>query len=760
MVKDMENTNKENKKEIDLLDIWRIALKRKWVIISAVLVILVITAVHLFTRIPLYKATATIIIENPSSNMLDINEAYPSSPYYQYDFTGAYFNTQLRLLTSRSMAERVARKMSLADRPEFQTGQETRKSIFHTFKDFVTLKWLFKRKPSEGEVDSEGVFEQNPNEVYAFTVLGGLSVSPIEETRLVEVSYSSPHPQLAADVVNTVVEEFINYSVEMRYEATQQASEFLNEQIASLRSELSAKEREIQRYGEEKELLYLSDKESSVVSKFGDLNSALTQAQIERIKTESLYLELRDLEVDSLPQYINNPVIQSLKTEYNQMLNSYQEKLKTFKPSYPEMVSLSAKIDSMRNQLKDEIQKAVKAAESDYRAALKEENKLQGLLSEQRKDVIQMNNNAILYNSLKIEIENKRDLLNSLLARQNETLVSARLKGLKSSNIKIIDTALVPGAPYYPNKSRSFMLALLLGLFIGVGLAFVIDYVDNTIKEPEEAERLVPLPSLGVIPFVSKDGMKRGNAYTSYTYGTEEQKEPLRIEDFEMINHIYPKLSVSENYRTLRTSILFSHAGNVPKIISFTSAFPQEGKTATLVNTAVSFAQLNKKVLMIDADMRKPRLHKVFDLNITNGLSSYLTGKIILNEAVKETKIENMFVITSGPHPPNPVELIDTPRMKELIDTVKERFDFVFIDTPPVLAVVDSAIVSSISDGTVFIVKIGKTTRKAYVNSIRALEKVKANVIGVVYNEMKVKGRGYYSAEQHGYLGTYYEEKR
>ncbi|MBD3414631.1 MAG: polysaccharide biosynthesis tyrosine autokinase [Candidatus Aminicenantes bacterium] len=755
----MENINKESKKEIDLLDIWRIAVKRKWIIVSAVAVILVISAIQLFTQVPLYRATATIIIENPSSNMLNINDAFPTSPYYQYDFTGAYFNTQLRLLTSRSLAERVARKMNLADRPEFQSPEEPQTGLFQKFKNFVTLKWLFRSKTSDQEEETETVFEQNPNEVYAFTVLGGLSVSPIEETRLVNVSYSSPHPQLAADVVNAVVEEFINYSVEMRYEATQQASEFLNEQIAQLRSELSAKEREIQRYGEEKELLYLSDQESSVVSKFGDLDSALTQAQIERIKAESAFLELRDLEVDSLPQYISNPVIQNLKTEYNQMLNTYQEKLKTFKPSYPEMVSLSARIDSMRDQLKDEIQKAVKAAESDYRAAVKEENKLQGLLAEQRKDVIKMNNNAILYNSLKIEIENKRDLLNSLLARQNETLVSARLRGLKSSNIKIIDTALVPGGPYYPNKSRSLMLGLLLGLFVGVGLAFLIDYVDNTIKDPEEAERLIDLPSLGVIPFVSKDGAKKGNAYTSYSYGSEGQEKPMDIKQFEMINHQYPKLSVSENYRTLRTSIMFSHAENVPKAISFTSAFPQEGKTATLVNTAVSFAQLNKKVLMIDADMRKPRLHKVFDLNILNGLSSFLTGKIYLDEAIKETKLQNMSVITSGPHPPNPVELMDTPRMKELIDTVKERFDFVFIDTPPVLAVVDSAIVSTAADGTVFIIKIGKTTRKAYVNSIKALQKVNAHIIGLVYNEMKVQGRGYYSPERHGYMGTYLEEK-
>jgi polysaccharide biosynthesis transport protein len=755
----MENLNKKSKKEIDLLDIWRIALKRKWIIVSAVVVILIVTAVHLFTRMPLYRATATVIIENPSSNILSINDAFPTSPY-QYDFTGAYFNTQLKLLTSRSLAERVARKMNLSDRPELQASQGENKNIFQTFKDFVTLKWLFKSKPPEEDADSDLAFERNPNEVYAFTVLGGLSVTPIEETRLVNVSYSSPHPQLAADVVNVLVEEFINYSIEMRYEATQQASEFLNEQIAQLRSELSAKEREIQRYGEEKELLYLSDQESSIVSKFQDLDSAATNAEIARIRAESAYLELRDLEVDSLPQYISNPMIQNLKTEYSQMLNTYQEKLKTFKPSYPEMVSLSARIDSMRNQLKEEIQKAVEAAESDYKAALKEENKLKALLNEQRKDVIKMNNNAILYNSLRIEIENKRTLLNSLLARQNETLVSARLKGLKSSNIKIIDSALVPGGPYYPNKRRGLMMGILLGLFVGVGLAFAVDYVDNTIKEPEEAERLVELPSLGIIPFVSKDGVMKGNAYAAYSYGNNKQKKPLKIESFEMINHKYPKLSVSENYRTLRTSILFSSPEKAPKAISFTSAFPQEGKTATLVNTAVSFAQLNKKVLLIDADMRKPRLHKVFNLRILNGLSSFLTGKIYLDEAIKETKVKNLSVITSGPHPPNPVELMDTPRMRELIDTVKERFDYVFIDTPPVLAVVDSAIISSVADGTIFIIKIGKTSRKAYVNSIRSLEKVNANIIGVVYNEMKVRGRGYYSAEQHAYLGSYYEEKR
>ncbi len=749
------------RKEIDLLDIWRVALKRKWIILACAGVIVILAALYSFSKVPLYQANATILIENPASSMLDIQDAFRNPTYTGYDYTGVYFNTQLRLLTSRTLAEKVARKLNLAERLQDGREDSNQKNIFRMFKDFITLRWIFSKESSSVQDESPlniMMPEKNPNEIYAFRVLGGLKVLPVEETRLVRLGYVSSNPVLAADIVNGVAEEFINYSVEMRYEVTQQTSEFLSEQIAQLRTELSAKERELQKYGEEKKLLYLDDQESSVVSKFGDLDSAFTQAQIDRIRAEASYRELRDISLDSLPQYISNPVIQNLKTEYTQLLSSYDEKLKVFKPSYPEMVGMRARLESLESQITNEISKAREAALSDYRAALNKEKSLSELLETQRQDVVKTNNNAILYNSLRIEVENKRALLNSLVSRQNETLVSARLRGLKSSNIKIIDRALVPGAPFSPNTSRNLALALLLGLFVGAGAAFFIDYLDNTVKGPEDADRIVDLPSLGVIPLISLDGKRRTQGYSaySYSYGSEENKETPKIRQFELINHYYPKLSVSEDYRTLRTSIMFSHADEEPRAIAFSSAFPQEGKTSTLVNTGVSFAQLEKKIVLIDADMRKPRLHKIFNIRNLTGLSSYLTGKEGTAEILQQSTLENIWVIPSGPHPPNPAELLESKRMKQLVRELKQQFDFILLDTPPVMAVVDAVIVSAAVDGTVVVLKVNKTTRKALAGTVQALNKSKAEIIGIVYNEMEMRGRGAYSP-YHSYMNTYYE---
>jgi len=752
------------KKEIDLLDFWHIAIKRKWVIIICAIVILFAAVIYSYTRVPFFRATATIMIQEPSSNMLNINDMINPASYFQYDFMGIYFNTQLRLLTSRSLAERVARRMGLSDRPELQVTEKPKKSLVQRVKDFVTLRWLTLSKKTEDEEEGKTEFLQDydPNTMYAFTVMGGLEILPIPETRLVAVNYVSPHATLSADIVNNLIEEFINYSVEMRYEATQQASEFLSEQIAQLRHELSEKEREIQKYGEEKRLLYLDDRESTVVSKFSDLNSAFTEAQIARINNEAAYRELQGLNIDSMPQYVNNPLIQNLKTEYTQILNEYNEKIKVYKPDYPDMVRIKARLDSMKSQLQEEIQKAVDAARSEYRAALKREESLQQVLEEQRSSVFNMNNNAILYNSLRIEVENKRNLLNSLVARQNETLVSARLRGLKSSNIKIIDRALIPGAPFSPNRKRNMMIGLILGLFMGVGAAFLIEYLDNTIKGPEDAEKLVKLPSLGIIPYIARDGARRKTdnqlGYV-YSYGKEDIKEenPLPvIKEIELINHLYPNLSVSEDYRTIRTSILFSHPEKAPQIICVSSSFPQEGKTATTTNTAVAFSQLEKKVLVIDGDMRKPRIHKVFNLRNIRGLSSYLTGKADLDEAIQKTSIDNLRIISSGPNPPNPAELLESRKMRELMLILREWFDVVLIDAPPVTAVIDPVIISDMSDGTVVVVRSGKTTRKALVHTVEELRKSKSPIIGIVFNEVKIRTGGYYSADHQRYLNGYY----
>jgi succinoglycan biosynthesis transport protein ExoP len=759
----------EKEKQIDLMEYWQMIVKRKWVIVSLIVIFILVAAVFSFTTTPLYRARATILIKEPSSRMLSIQEMFSSFPYQRYDFMNQNLNTQLKILTSRSLAERVARKMNLSARPEFQALGKSKMNLIQTVKNFFSFRWLFRMISPKSKTETQGIqpkFRTDPDAMYAYFILGGISVNPISDTRVVELSYASPYPVLAADIVNILAEEFIDYSIEMRYEATQEASQFLNEQIAQLREELAAKENELQRYGQEKELYFLSDSESTVLNKFADLNTAMTQAQIERINAESAYRELKDLNVDSLPQFVNNTLIQNLKTQYTNIKNEYEEKSKIFKPNYPEMIKLRAKLDSMKDELKSEIQKAVGAAETEYRSALKKEASLRSLLESQRKDVFKMNSNAILYNSLKIEVENKRMLLNSLVAKQNETLVSARLGGLRTSDIKILDKALVPTAPFSPNTRKNILLALFLGLFIGIGLAFLLEYLDNTVKEPEDVEKLVGLPSLGGIPYLSPDGMAGRNRYGyskhKYSYsrgkGSPRSSNMLtRVKGVELINELYPQFYISEDYRTIRTSILLSSASTPPKAITFSSSLPQEGKTATVANLAVSFAQLKKEVLVLDADLRKPRLHRIFKIRNSAGLSSYLTGRSSFEEVIQKTSIDNIWLIPSGPLPPNPAELLDSEKMKELVEEAKTRFDFVLIDTPPVLAVIDPVITSSFSDGTIFVIKAGETSRKPFLKAVEEFEKAKSKIIGVLFNEIKIKKQSYHSSYyRHYYRQQYY----
>ena len=372
------------------------------------------------------------------------------------------------------------------------------------------------------------------------------------------------------------------------------------------------------------------------------------------------------------------------------------------------------------------------------------------------------NNDSILYKSLEMEVENIQTVLSTLVSEQNKTQVSARLGGLKTSNIKILDRALVPESPVSPNKKRNLIVGFLLGFFFGIGLAFLTDFLDNTVKGPEDLERLTNLPSLGIIPHFSPNGQKeKGRYYSLYSYryrsrygprgAGDSSAELSKISEIELINHLFPKISIAEDYRTVRTAILFSHAENPHRVIAFTSTSPQEGKSATISNIAISFAQLGEKVLLIDADLRKPRLHKIFKVRNKSGLADFLTGRAGLEDTIQKTAVDNLWLMPSGPHPPNPAELLNSRRMKELIRLIQDRYATVLIDTPPVLAVIDPVIVSSLSDMTVLVMKLGATTRKPLLKTIEELYKAKAEIIGVVLNDAKLRRNGF------GYAGTYFQ---
>jgi len=760
--------NKEERKETDLIEYWKIIVKRKWVIITFAGALIFFTGVVSFLATPKYKSATTLLIEEEASRVLNIDETFGYQPGIYRNLR--FYNTQLRLLESKSLAERVVKKMNLLSRPEFGGSKKTEKGLVASAKEIIGFKWIASKKKLKTK-KSGSLFSSNPYSDITEEVQKSIKVKPIRETKLVEVSFTSASPVLATEIVNTLAEEFIDFSIEKRYETTQQASDFLSEQIANLREDLSAKEREFQRYGQEKEIFYLSDTESTVINKLEDVNEAYTEAQIDRIKAEAAYRELRNLEVDSLPQFVENPMIQELKTEYTRIKNEYEEKSKIFKPGYPELIQLKARLDSMRDELQSEIKKAVDAARSDYRSAQKKETSLKNLLDNQKADVVRMNSNAILYNSLKIEVENKRKLLNSLVERQNETLVSARLGGLKTSNISIIDRAEIPKYPFFPKKKLNLILAFLIGIFGGLGLCFFFEYLDNTIKGPDDVEKLIGLPSLGIIPHLSPESLnkkKKHGYYSRYKYSYEEEnpggeEEFPEIKEIELINHHYPKFFVSEDYRTIRTSILLSHADAPPKTIVFLSAMPKEGKSTTVANMAVAFSQLEEKVLVVDSDLRKPRLHRIFKVKNGTGLSSYLIGKASLEEAIQKTSIKKIWLMPSGLIPPNPAELLNSKKMKELMDEVKEKFDVILFDTAPVLAVIDSVIVSSLADSTIFIVKADKTTRKPFLNAIEELRRAKARIIGIMFNEVNVKKGDYHFMDYYRYYRYHYygeEEKQ
>jgi len=746
------------KKDIDLFEYGLIIKKRKWVIVSTTAILVVLALIISLTTTPQYQATTSILIEEPSSSVLTIQDLLSSSAYSS-DVLGTYFKTQLKILQSRSLVERVAKKMNLASRPELQSLQNKRPTLFQMLKWFVTLSWLAPRKTPPAAAEPAGS-ASDPYAFYARLILDGLTVVPVTETRLVDVKYKAPSARLAADIVNTLAQEFIAFTIESRFEATKQTSEFLNEQIVKLRDDLASKERTLQRFGEDKKFLVTSDKENSVLSKFGDLDKAYTEAQIARVSAEAQYRELKSLSVDSLPQFINNPLIQSLKTSYLQVKSEYEQKSRLYKPEYVDMIQLKTRLDTLKSQLETEIQKAVEAAQSTFRTAQNTEGSLFKMREAQRVDVNKMNSDAVFYKSLDMEVQNMRALLSSLVAKQNETGVSARLSGLNTSNIKIVDPALVPEKPVSPNTQRNLIVALLLGLIGGLGLAFLAESLDNTVKGPDDLQKLTGLPSFGIIPHFSA-GLAKGRAGYRRSYAAAEQNGPggerlADIRDVELINHLFPKLPIAEDYRTIRTSILFSQTEVGPKTIAFTSPSPQEGKSATLTNVAVSFAQLGEKVLAIDADLRKPRLHKIFKIKDSVGLSGYLTGRMPLVDVIQKTFAENIWLLPSGPHPPNPAELLNSKRMQDLLSIVKDSFDVILIDTPPVLAVIDSVIVSSFSDLTILIIKTHSTKRKALLRAIEELKKAKADVAGAVFNDMKMRSDGYYAPY---FQYEYYQDK-
>ena len=718
-------------------------LKRRWKIIVLLVALCLAGSAVLFLMTPKqYQARARLQIERRSLSPVGSTD----NPWLENWWNMEFYPTQYKLLESRGLAERVVIDLQLAEDPHFNPGGAALAPPSDEFSDPETADAVVLGR-------------------LAGKLIGGLQVQPVANTQLVDLTYRSSSPDFAARVANGYAQAFIDWGISTRTNTAGRASSFLASQIEALKQEIQDKDAKVQAFSRQADILSLGPESNVALQRLQALNQDFMEAKGNRIEAEARYRELQDSPRQDVADKHSGGVITRLLQEQLKLRNQYQTQLQTYKPEWPAMVELRAEIDQGQENLNrtiDElVQNARKAAQAEYQTALRQERTLESELAEARNELLDQSSAAAELTTLQVEIATSRDLMDKLLRQQSETEVAARLQTTRESNVRIVDRALVPGSPYRPSLRENLAMGLGMGLLLGFGTVFLLEYMDRTIKTPEEVERRLMLPNLAVIPDVSAAGRPGRSGGYGYGYGygdrkrkgsrgalhsATERKDPSVPDQIELLPHDRPRLSVSEAYRGLRTALLLSSAQELG-VVAITSASSGEGKTATSTNLAVVMAQLGRRVLLIDGDLRKPRLHEVFGVSNRAGLVNILAGGEDPNRVTLPADVANLHIVPSGPIPPNPSELLASDRMRELLRRARSLFDFVIIDTPPVLAVTDATVIGSQTDGVVLCLRAGKVLREDARTCRDRLLMNEVKILGTVLNrhrESAGTGRGQY----------------
>jgi polysaccharide biosynthesis transport protein len=700
-------------REPHLYDYLLILRKHQWLIVSFMLAVVTLVAIATFRMRPVYVATARIEIDRESSNILPFQgpEAYD-----YYSDSENYIETQSRILTSETLGLQTIRNSGLYSRPEFSTPSG----------------------PSEAITTGTLANQKRPPELAEF--LGSLAVRRVPSSRLMDVTFESTDPQLAARIVNAHIENFIQQNLRSRYEATSQASSWLADQLDELKIKVQRSEDARIAYERQNQIWTLDDKQNITTQRLADVSKELTEAQSERLKKESLFTFAKEGNLDAVPQTQSNAFLADLIKKRNELNAQYNDSLSQYGPNFPKVLRLQAQIKELDATIDKERQNILNGLESDYREARQREAMVQEKLNDQKAQANAMSEKLVEYNILKREAEANKTLYDGLLTKLKEANISV---GLKSSNIRMVDPAMIPSYPARPAKTRNLGLAFLVGLVGGVGLALLREYLDNTVKSPDDVETLARLPSLAVVPqFAGSNGNgKRSRVLSGLNGHTNGDKR------IELVAQHLPKSQMSEAFRALRTSILLSQADHPPQVILVTSALPREGKTTAAANLAVTLAQLGDKTVLVDADLRKPGVGRL--LNLTTGkyagLSSYLAGASSLElVTVPHPAIPNLAAIPTGPLPPNPADLLSSHKLSDAIAELRSKFKFVVIDSPPIMAATDAVILSVQTDGVLLVVRSGETPKEAFTRTRDLLTSVKCRLLGVVLNAVDSSAPDYY----------------
>jgi polysaccharide biosynthesis transport protein len=737
-----------------LRDYWNVILKRQWLVLATVATIFVVTAIETFTMTPHYRAVTRLKVDPESSSVLPYKEIHDSGTGYWDAET--YLQTQWAILQSRALAERVVRSLGPEKQRAFResTGQGFLRDKIYSLMSAASGAERRERDQARTGVHEHAVL--SPSDGGKNTTLSmdrllkGLQVEAVRNTRLVNVFYTCSDPQLAADVVNTVAEEFIELNFEDKYQATIRATDFLERQLQDLKVTVEKSEERLVEYARAHNILSLADQQDIVIQRLGDLNQEMTKVESEMMVRRAEYERVRQASVLNFPPSLITEKISQLELSEVELKRKLRSLGSRYGGRWPEFQQIQEELRQVNEELGREKEQALRHAQENYAVAIGRQQQLAATLERQKDLADQLSQDSIQYNILRREVETNKELYEGLLQRLKEAGVSA---GLKSSNISVVDRGEVPLKVFSPHKASNLFFGLAFALVVGISLAFFLDYLDNTLKTPEEVDKKLALPSLGVIPRFERAGSIRVRTLLGRQNG-----EAPRVKSHLPSPHSF-RNQYWEAYRGLRTSILLSTSGKPPKIVMFTSALAGEGKTATAVNTGIIFAQSGIRTLLIDLDMRRPSVGEYFEANNSRGMSYHLTGNCDLASEIRETEIENLFLLTAGQTPPNPAELLSSRLMDKALLLARNSFDHVIIDTAPVLSVTDALVLSPKVDGVVMVIRAGKTASDAVRRATEHLEQVGARILGVVINDADLRNGHYRYYYKYYYDNRYYADK-
>lgn len=701
---------------IDLRRLWHIVLKRWWVLAGTVSLLLVFGVIITLLSTPVYRASATIQIDREAAQVVDVEGVLPAENLYSAQ---EFYQTQYGLLKSRSLAERVVTGLGLATDPLY-TEQNRRTPTGQA-------------RPAASPAETT---ERKRKAIDQFTA--NLRITPAMNSRLVTISYDSPDPALAQAVVNAITETFIASNLERRFEASSYARKFLEERIEQLRAKLEQSERELVAYASDEQIINIPSASgnaeqggnrgrSLISSSLEALNASLAEARTERIAAEQRWRTAQTSSGLALSEVLASPTIQQLRQQRADLVSKRQELLQRFQPEYPAVRQAAAQIAELDRQLAAEAGDVRQSLRGQYDSALAAEQSIEAEISRLKTQAIDLDQRSIRYNILQRELDTNRTLYDGLLQRYREIGIAG---GVGTNNVSVVDRAETPVQPVAPKPLINLALAGLLGLLLGAAVIFVLEFLDESLKVPSDIETKLGLPLLGSVPLLP----------TAAALAEAERD---------------PRSGFSEAYHSVRSALQFARVDGAPRTLLITSSQPKEGKSTSALAIARAFARMGKSVLLIDGDLRNPSLHKMLGAANRTGFSSVLAGADLAG-AVQRTDQEHLTLLSSGPRPPSPADLLSSPALGAFLDRVGESVDLVVIDGPPVMGLADATILGNAVEGVLFISGAGVVRRGAALTALERLRAAGADVVGGVLERFDSRkanlgGYGYEYAYSYDY---------